>query len=285
MLTNRSLYVSPQRQLPPARRRRAPTDGVRANQGRAVTSARFSGKTALVTGGSRGLGRAIALELAREGASVFVGFHAHATEAEAVVAEARALGADARAVELDVRDGAAVERVTRGIAEEAGALDVVVANAGVAEDGFFLMQEAEALERVVSTNVFGTANTCRAAARVMMSKRRGAIVIVSSISAIAATPGQSAYAASKGALVALAGTLGAELAPRGIRVNAVLPGLFDCGLAARLDHRILASRVELIPLKRVGRGDELARAVLFLASDDASYVVGQALVVDGGLTA
>lgn len=246
---------------------------------------RFSGKTVLVTGASRGLGRAIALGFGREGAFVAATFQNKKAEAEAVVEELQAAGGSGIALQLEIGDPAAVEGAVLELNRLRGQIDVAVANAAIAEDAFFTMAEPGSFERVVATNLGGTANVCRAAARVMMPHRSGAIVTLASVVGLHASPGQASYAASKGGIIALSKTLAAELAPRGIRVNCVAPGLCAAGLAARMNHRTLATRKAMIPLGRLGEADEIARAVVFLASDDASYIVGHTLVVDGGLSA
>ncbi|NUP11182.1 MAG: SDR family oxidoreductase [Polyangiaceae bacterium] len=246
-------------------------------------SRRFEGRTALVTGGSRGLGRAIAVQLAREGAFVAVGYKSRADAADETLQLIRDAGGDGQSIGFDIADAAATEAAVREIVSARGALDVAVANAGIAEDALATMVDVESFERVVRTNLGGTANTCRSAARAMLPNKRGAIVTVSSIVAFGGSPGQSTYAASKGGIVALTKSLAAELAPKGIRVNCVVPGLIKVGMAARLDHRMLAARKAQIALGRLGEAEEVAKAVAFLAADDASYIIGQSLVVDGGL--
>jgi 3-oxoacyl-[acyl-carrier protein] reductase len=246
---------------------------------------RFEDKTVLVTGASRGLGRAIARAFAREGAFVAIGYHRRHDDAEQTLAELHELGAEGSKVAFDVADAGAVATAVEALVAERGRLDVAVANAGVAEDCAFVLQEPASFARVLAANLMGTANLCRVAARAMLKQGGGAIVTVASVAGRMASPGQSSYAASKGAIVALTSTLGAELARKGVRVNCVAPGLLTTGMASRLDHRVLGRKKELIPLGRLGDADEVARAVLFLASSDASYVVGQTLVVDGGLTA
>lgn len=247
--------------------------------------ARFAGRTVLVTGASRGLGRAMAVAFAAEGAFVLVGYLARAREAEETLALVRAAGADGRAVPFDVRDRAAVTSAVDGITRERGPIGVLVNNAGIARDELFPLMEQESWDDVVATNLGGLYHCTRAVVRPMIAAGRGAIVNVGAVSALRASPGQVNYAASKGGLVAFTRALGAELAPRGVRVNAVIPGAIAAGLAARLDRRV-ADRIRgAVPLGRFGTAEEVASAVLFLASDEASYIIGHALVVDGGLSA
>ena len=245
---------------------------------------RFAGTKVVVTGASRGLGRALAVAFAQEGAQVFVGFRSHALDAEETLAAIRQGGGQGTAFRVDVRDSADVERAFDALRAEAGQVDVLVNNAGTSRDALFPMNDEEAWDDVVGTNLMGTVRCCRAAMGTMWRARSGVIVNVASVSAFRASPGQTSYAASKGAIVAFTRTLAAELAPRGIRVNAVVPGLLATGMATRLDARLVAEREKRIPLGRLGTAEEAARAVLFLASADSSYIVGHALVVDGGMT-
>ena len=182
-----------------------------------------------------------------------------------------------------MRDGAATEAAIAGFARDAG-VDVLVNNAAVLRDQLFPMLSPPEWDDVLAVNLTGAYHCCHAALRFMLRRQRGAIVNVSSIAALRASPGQANYAAAKGGVLSLTTTLAAELAPRGIRVNAVVPGILTTGMGERLDRRVVEERRARIPLGRFGDGDEVARAVLFLASDDASYIVGQSLVVDGGLS-
>lgn len=246
---------------------------------------RFEGRTALVTGASGGLGGAIARALGREGAFVALGCYTHPEGAEQTLTALREAGGDGVVLPFDIGDPAEVARAVDHCVELRGSIDVAFANAGVAADGWFLTQGADAMAEVVRVNLLGTAQVCRSVARVMARQRRGSLVTVASVAGLGSSPGQSCYAASKGGIIALSKTLASELARFGVRVNCLVPGLVASGLGARLDKRHRHETEARIPLRRLGEADEIARAALFLASDEASYVVGHTLVVDGGLLA
>lgn len=238
----------------------------------------------VVTGASRGLGRAIAVAFGARGDFVYVSFATREADGEETLRLVRAAGGDGALLPVDVRDRAAVDAAVDEVTRARGGLDVLVNNAGLASDEPFAMMAQASWDDVLAVNLDGVFHFCRAAVRPMLARKRGAIVNVASVAGLRASAGQANYAASKGGVLALTATLGAELAPRGVRVNAVVPGLIAAGMAARLDRRV-ADRVRGgIPLGRFGTAEEVAKAVLFLASDDAAYVVGQALVVDGGLS-
>ncbi|HSQ60233.1 MAG TPA: SDR family NAD(P)-dependent oxidoreductase [Acidobacteriota bacterium] len=244
---------------------------------------RFAGRSALVTGASRGLGRAIAEAFAREGARVGIGYRARREEAERTLAQIERSGGRGALLAFDVRDpvaiAAAVEEFTRD-----SDLDILVNNAAVVRDQHIAFMSSEDWEHVVSVNLNGTYHCCRAVVPRMMARRRGAIVNVASTAALRASPGQSNYSGSKGGVVAFTATLAAEVASYGVRVNAVAPGLLSTGMGTRFDRRTIERRSAAIPLARLGTAEEIANVVLFLASDESSYVVGQCFRVDGGLS-
>jgi 3-oxoacyl-[acyl-carrier protein] reductase len=245
---------------------------------------RFAGTSVLVTGASRGIGRAIAIAFGREAAHVWVGFAARADAADDTVAAVRAAGGSAGALRFDVTETAAVEAAVATAVAERGRIDVLVNAAAVMRNHLFALSDPEDWDEPLRVNLGGALRVTRAVVRPMLAARRGAIVHIGSVAGMRASPGQAGYSASKGGLVALTKTLAAELAPRGIRVNAVVPGLCSTGMGQRLDRRAVDAHVARIPLGRTGTGDEIAEVVVFLASDAASYVIGQAIVVDGGLS-
>jgi 3-oxoacyl-[acyl-carrier protein] reductase len=239
-------------------------------------------KVAVVTGGTRGIGLATVRALAEAGASVVLTGRDEATAKERAAELADELNARVTGVALDVTDGKAVTSVIRGVAKEHGRLDIVVANAGVLEDALVGMIREELVDRMLSTNVAGTINTVQAAARSMMRKG-GAIILLASIVGERGSAGQTAYAASKAAVGNIAKSTAKELGRYGIRVNAVAPGVIETAMTAHLGQEIIEGRVADTPLGRLGQPDEVARAIRFLAGDEASFITGQILGVDGGL--
>jgi 3-oxoacyl-[acyl-carrier protein] reductase len=239
-----------------------------------VTFASLDGKTALVTGASRGIGRAIASELARAGASVVVGYRSGKDEAEALAAE---LGG--RAVQADVANGEAAARLV----EEAGDLDILVNNAGLTRDGLLARMPDEDWRTVIETNLSSVFYTCRAVTRLMMKKRAGAIVNVSSIVGVHGNWGQTNYAASKAGIIGFTKSLARELGSRGVRANVVAPGYVKTQLTDVLPEEATRAMLQNTPLGRLGEPQDVAGAVRFLCSDEASFITGEVLLVDGGL--
>jgi 3-oxoacyl-[acyl-carrier protein] reductase len=239
----------------------------------------LTGKVALVTGGTRGIGLATVRVLAESGATVVLTGRDETGAKEA----AASVGGTVTGQALDVTDAKAVSTLVRGVAKEHGKLDIVVANAGVMEDALLGMIREELVDRMLTTNVAGTIHTVQAAARAMMRKKTGAIVVLASIVGEHGSAGQVAYAASKAAVGNVARSASKELGRYGIRVNGVAPGVIETSMTAHLSEEILAGRVEDTSLRRLGTAEEVAKVIRFLVSDEASFVTGQILGVDGGL--
>ncbi len=236
--------------------------------------ASLDGKTALVTGASRGIGKAIALELGRAGANVVLSYHTGRDEAEAVAAE---IGG--RAVEADVSDAASA----KALVEQAGELDILVNNAGLTRDGVLARMSDEAGRAVIDTNLSSVFYTCRAAARPMMKRRGGAIVNVSSIVGVHGNWGQTNYAASKAGIIGFTKSLARELGSRNVRANVVAPGYVRTRLTDVLPEEATRTMLDATPLGRLGDPEDVAGAVRFLCADEARFVTGAVLLVDGGL--
>lgn len=243
---------------------------------------RLEGRVVVVTGGSRGLGRAIALDAAAEGARVVVGYRRREREAQEVALEA---GKDALALALDVRDAASVDAFFARVMQTCGAIDGLVTSAGIVSDAWLATMPVDQFDDVVTTNLRGTMLATRAVLRPMMARKRGAIVALTSVAGLRPSPGQAAYAASKGGIHAMVKTLSAEVGKYGIRVNAVAPGLIDAGMVKATSPERVKQTLAHVPLGRLGEAREVARACTFLLSDDASFITGHTLLVDGGLGA
>jgi 3-oxoacyl-[acyl-carrier protein] reductase len=239
-----------------------------------VSFASLDGKTALVTGASKGIGRAIAAELARAGASVVVGYRSGREEAEALAAE---LGGRAIQADVSSRDDAA------RLVEEAGDLDILVNNAGLTRDGLLARMTDDDWRVVIETNLGSVFYTCRAAVRPMMKKRGGSIVNISSIVGVHGNWGQTNYGASKAGIIGFTKSLARELGSRGVRANVVAPGYVKTQLTDVLPEEARKAMLDNTPLGRLGEPEDVAGAVRFLCSDDASFITGEVLLVDGGL--
>ena len=243
---------------------------------------RFEGKVALITGGSRGIGAATARRLGAEGARVWVGYVERQDAAAAVVATITAAGGVARAIQIDVRSTESVEAAVRTVFDDQRRIDVLVNSAGITRDGLMLAMDEDQWMDVLDTNANGSFRVVKAVARMMLMKRSGSIVLLSSVAGQRAGRGHANYAASKGAVEAMTRALAVELAKKHIRVNAVAPGVIVTDMSARVREAAEDVILGEILLKRFGDPDEVASVIAFVASDDAAYMTGQVLAVDGG---
>ena len=243
----------------------------------------LQGKCALVTGGSRGIGRAVCLELARQGARVAVNYAGNAAAAEETVRACEALGAEAFAIQADVADAAVCEAMVKEVLARFGRLDILVNNAGVTRDGLMLTMKEADWDAVLDTNLKGAFHCMKAAYRPMMKQKYGRVVNLTSIVGLRGNAGQANYAASKAGLIGLTKSMAKELAGRNVTVNAVAPGFIDTDMTAALPEKARESMLGTIPMGRLGQAEDVAKAVAFFAGDEAAYVTGQVLCVDGGM--
>jgi 3-oxoacyl-[acyl-carrier protein] reductase len=245
---------------------------------------RLKDKIALVTGSSRGIGRAIAKAFAAEGAQVVLVYHGNKAAAEAVVEEIRQAGGTAFANQADVAENAAVNALVERVQLEIGPIDILVNNAGVIEDDLFVRLDIERWNKVIQTNLGGVYNFCQAVAYSMMKRRTGRIINISSVAATHVNPGQTNYAASKGAINSFTRALAVELASRGVTVNAIAPGFIETDMSAAVRNKAGDKLKKYIPMRRIGTPEDVAKAAVFLASDESNYITGQVLTVDGGIS-
>ena len=243
----------------------------------------FTGKTAVVTGGSRGLGRAVCLELAAGGANVVLCYAGNENAANETAAACEALGAKVLAVRCDVADSAQVKALMDEALKVFGRIDILVNNAGITRDGLLMMMKETDFDDVINTNLKGAFLCMKAVARTMMKQRYGRIVNLSSVVGLRGNAGQVNYAASKAGVVGMTKSLAKELASRGVTVNAVAPGFIETDMTAAMTDAAKAATLASIPMQKLGAPEDVARAVAFLASDEAAYITGQVLAVDGGM--
>ena len=243
----------------------------------------FAGKTAVVTGGSRGIGRAICVALAKQGCNVVLCYAGNESAAAETVSACEALGAKALSVKCDVADSAQVKKLMDEAIKAFGRIDILVNNAGITRDGLLMMMKEEDFDAVLSANLKGTFLCMKAVSRTMMKQRYGRIVNLSSVVGLRGNAGQVNYAASKAGVIGMTKSLAKELASRGVTVNAVAPGFIDTDMTAAMPEAAKTATLASIPMQRLGAPEDIAKAVAFLASDDAAYITGQVLAVDGGM--
>ena len=243
----------------------------------------LEGRVALVTGGSRGIGRAVCLALARGGAAVALCYAGNEAAARETEEACRALGAETLALRCNVTDEAAVKDLVAAVVKRFGRLDILVNNAGITRDGLMMTMPEDAFDAVIAANLKGAFLCMKAASRQMLRQRYGRMISVSSVVGLHGNAGQANYAASKAGLIGLTKSAARELAGRNITVNAIAPGYIDTDMTAALPEEVKARTLAAIPAARLGQAEEVAAAAAFLAGEDAAYITGQVLAVDGGM--
>ncbi|GGJ55670.1 3-oxoacyl-[acyl-carrier protein] reductase [Anoxybacillus voinovskiensis] len=243
----------------------------------------LQGKVALVTGASRGIGRAIALELARHGAKVAVNYAGSEAKAKEVVEEIEQMGGEAFMVQANVASSEAVEQMVKEVVERFGRIDILVNNAGITRDNLLMRMKEEEWDDVINTNLKGVFHCTKAVTRPMMKQRFGRIVNIASIVGVSGNPGQANYVAAKAGVIGFTKTAAKELASRNITVNAIAPGFITTDMTDRLSEDVRTEMLKQIPLARFGEPEDIAKVVSFLVSDAANYITGQTIHVDGGM--
>ena len=243
----------------------------------------LKGKIAVVTGASRGIGRAVALKLASEGAKVIINYNGSEAMALEVKETIEKNGGNADVVQCDVSDYKACEAFLTEVIKENGRIDILVNNAGITRDGLLMKMSEEDFDKVLSTNLKGAFNTIRFASRQMLKQRSGRIINMASVVGVTGNAGQANYAASKAGIIGLTKATARELASRGITVNAIAPGFIETGMTKDLPEKVKEASVSQIPLGKFGQPEDVAAAAAFLASEEARYITGQVLGVDGGM--
>jgi 3-oxoacyl-[acyl-carrier protein] reductase len=244
---------------------------------------RLQGKVALVTGGARGIGKGISQAFAREGAKLAIVYRGSKDAAEALAAEITTAGGQAKTYQVDAADRAAVGQCVETILKDFGQIDILVNNAGVIKDGLFLRMEPEHWDLVLTTNLGGTYNFTKPVVEAMFRVRKGRIINLSSVAADRFNRGQTNYSASKGAINAFTKALAVEVASRGINVNAIAPGFIETDMSETVRNMAGDTIKNAIPMKRFGKPEDIAKAAVFLSSDESAYITGQVITVDGGL--
>jgi len=244
----------------------------------------LTNKVAIVTGASRGIGRAIAIELARRGAAVVVNYNSKEAAAAEVVTLIKDAGGTAISVQADISDSAQASRLVRTTLNTFGQVDILVNNAGITRDRLLMMMSEADWDEVIRINLKSVFNCCKAVARPMVRRRQGRIINISSVSGTAGQPGQTNYSASKAGIIGFTKSLAKELGQRGITVNAVAPGFITTDLTADLPADLRQAAIDTTPVHRMGKPEEVAYAVAFLASDEAAFITGEVLTVDGGIS-
>lgn len=243
----------------------------------------LEGKIALVTGGARGIGRAISLELAHSGADVAINYGGSEAAAKELATEIEQLGRKALIVQANVADSEAVQDMVKQVVEHFGRLDILVNNAGITRDNLVMRMKDEEWDEVINVNLKGVYNCIKAVTRTMMKQRFGRIINISSVVGVLGNAGQANYVAAKAGVIGLTKTMARELCTRGITVNAVAPGFIETDMTAKLSEDVQEGILSQVPLARLGRPEEVAKVVRFLSSEDAAYMTGQTLHVDGGM--
>ncbi|MDQ0418547.1 3-oxoacyl-[acyl-carrier protein] reductase [Croceifilum oryzae] len=240
-------------------------------------------EVALVTGGSRGIGKAVAIDLAANGVTVVLTFSSNPRGAEQTITEIQEAGGTAHAIQVDISQEKEVKSLFKEVKTRFGRLDILVNNAGITKDGFVAVMSEAKWDDVIRVNLGGAFLCSREAVKIMMKQKSGAIINVSSTSGVAGSKGQTNYAASKGGIISFTKSLAMEVAEHNIRANVVAPGFISTDMTKGMDQAILSKMMDLVPLKRMGKPEEVAHLVTFLSSHNASYITGKVFTIDGGL--
>ena len=249
-----------------------------------MTKKSLKDKTVIISGASRGIGRAVAIELAREGADISFNFRSSETEAKELEKEIQGLGVKAKGVQVNIQDYDAVKSWVDDTVNSFGGIDIIVNNAGITKDGALALMSPDNWKEVINTNLDGTFNLTKAAILMFMKQKSGNVINITSVSGMMGMARQTNYAASKAGIIGFSKSLAKEVAAYNIRVNAVAPGFIETDMVKELSEAYMEQVMKQVPLGRMGRAEEVARTVKFLASDDSKYITGQTIVIDGGLS-